>query len=49
MPLYEQECTKCTFKGLVRRPYDDTRPPPTCPQCGGVLKKLLSTFTIVMH
>ena len=42
MPLYEYECTKCGEKIEVIRSFSD--PPLTvCPNCGGVLVKLLSS------
>jgi putative FmdB family regulatory protein len=42
MPLYEYECTKCGEKIEVIRSFFD--PPLTvCPNCGGVLVKLLSS------
>jgi putative FmdB family regulatory protein len=42
MPLYEYECAKCGEKIEVIRSFAD--PPLTvCPNCGGALKKLLSS------
>ncbi len=42
MPLYEYECTKCGEKIEMIRRFSD--PPLTvCPNCGGVLVKLLSS------
>jgi putative FmdB family regulatory protein len=40
MPLYDFHCDACdkTFELLLKM----TAPTPTCPQCGGVMEKLLS-------
>ena len=42
MPLYEYECAKCSEKIEVIRSFSDP-PLVVCPNCGGELKKLLSS------
>ena len=42
MPLYEYECAKCGEKIEVIRSFSDP-PLVVCPNCGGELKKLLSS------
>lgn len=44
MPLYEYRCLQChhRFERLAR--WDE--PPPPCPLCGGVAKKLPSRFGV---
>ena len=40
MPIYELECPDCKLKMELLRPYNDTSE--TCPECGGIMKKLIS-------
>ena len=42
MPLYEYQCAKCGEKIEVIRSFSDP-PLVVCPNCGGELKKLLSS------
>lgn len=44
MPIYEYRCTKCgkTHQYLHRR-MNEAAPP--CPDCGGELKRLFSSFS----
>ncbi|HEY5190660.1 MAG TPA: FmdB family zinc ribbon protein [Candidatus Deferrimicrobium sp.] len=42
MPLYEYQCAKCAMKSEFIQNFSDPHET-TCPRCGGVLKKLLSS------
>jgi putative FmdB family regulatory protein len=45
MPLYEYQCLKCSTRSEVLQKFSD--PPPTvCSECGGELKKLISSPAI---
>jgi putative FmdB family regulatory protein len=45
MPLYEYQCVKCATRSEVLQKFSD--PPLTvCPECGGELKKLISSPAI---
>lgn len=41
MPIYEYECLSCQHKLEVMQKLND--PAPSCPECGGKVKKLIST------
>ena len=45
MPLYEYQCEACTNRFERIQKFSDP-PPETCPQCGGPVKKLLSSPAI---
>ena len=45
MPLYEYECQQCKERVEVIQRFSDA-PSTECPQCGGPLKKLLSSPAI---
>ena len=45
MPLYEYECTACAHRFERIQKYADP-PVATCPSCGGVVRKLLSSPAI---
>lgn len=40
MPIYEYQCTVCGERSERMQRWDE--PPPACPACGGVVKKLAS-------
>jgi putative FmdB family regulatory protein len=40
--IYEYKCTECGHKFEVTAKVND--PPPQCPECSGVVKRLLSRF-----
>jgi putative FmdB family regulatory protein len=45
MPLYEYECEPCGHRFEVIQRFSDA-PVQTCPSCGGVVRKLLSSPAI---
>ena len=45
MPLYEYQCDKCLHRFEVIQKFADP-PIDVCPQCGGAVKKLLSSPAI---
>jgi putative FmdB family regulatory protein len=45
MPLYEYQCDDCAHRFEVIQKFSDP-PVGTCPSCGGVVKKLLSSPAI---
>lgn len=45
MPLYEYECTKCGHRFEKIRKFSDP-PVETCPECGGPVRKLMSSPAI---
>ena len=42
MPLYEYQCLKCGKRTEVLQRFDEA-PPAACPECGGEMKKLISS------
>lgn len=42
MPLYEYQCESCSHRFEVIQKFSDA-PLDTCPKCGGVVRKLLSS------
>ncbi len=47
MPIYEYECLACGKTSEAMRRFSDA-PLDTCPECGGHLKKLISSSTFVL-
>ncbi len=45
MPLYEYQCDACSKRFELIRKFSDP-PVETCPTCGGIVKKLLSSPAI---
>jgi putative FmdB family regulatory protein len=45
MPLYEYQCDACAHRFEVIQKFSDS-PLDTCPKCGGVIRKLLSSPAI---
>ncbi len=45
MPLYEYQCDACSHRFEVIQKFSDA-PIETCPKCGGVVQKLLSSPAI---
>jgi putative FmdB family regulatory protein len=45
MPLYEYQCDACTHRFEVIQKFSDA-PVEVCPQCGGAVRKLLSSPAI---
>lgn len=47
MPIYEYKCTKCEKEQEFIQKFSDN-PVTTCPDCGGEMKKLISTNSFVL-
>jgi|COG998Drversion2_1049125.scaffolds.fasta_scaffold258501_1 putative FmdB family regulatory protein len=47
MPIYEYKCTKCEKEQEFIQKFSDD-PVTTCPDCGGEMKKLISTNSFVL-
>jgi putative FmdB family regulatory protein len=47
MPIYEYECLKCKKGQEIIQKFSDD-PVATCPDCGGEMKKLISTNSFVL-
>lgn len=47
MPIYELECPNCNLRLELLKSYNDTND--VCPQCGGAMKRLISTLATVNH
>ena len=41
MPMYEYRCSACNHKFELRQKFSDA-PASECPQCGGLVEKLIS-------
>lgn len=42
MPVYEYRCDACNHQFELRQKFSDA-PPDSCPNCGGVVRKMVST------
>ena len=47
MPIYEYKCTQCEKEQEFIQKFSDD-PITTCPECGGAMKKLISTNSFVL-
>lgn len=47
MPIYEYVCLKCKKEQEIMQKFSDN-PLSTCPECGGELKKLISSTSFVL-
>lgn len=47
MPIYEYKCTKCEKEQEFIQKFSDD-PVTTCPDCGGEMKKMISTNSFVL-
>ncbi len=44
MPIYEFQCPKCGKEFELMRSFSQAETPAICPKCGGVGKRLISSF-----
>lgn len=47
MPIYEYGCLKCKKEHEIMQKFSDD-PISTCPECGGEMKKLISSTSFVL-
>ncbi|MCL2760683.1 MAG: zinc ribbon domain-containing protein [Desulfuromonadales bacterium] len=47
MPLYEYKCNKCNRQFEIRQKFSDL-PVTICPECGGEVKKLISSAAFAL-
>lgn len=44
MPIYEYTCNSCDTKFELRRPFNQSDAPATCPKCNQSAERVLSKF-----
>ena len=47
MPVYEYQCTTCNDRFELRQKFSDA-PVTTCPECGGSVRKLISSTAFTL-
>jgi len=47
MPVYEYQCDACRHQFELRQKFSDA-PTETCPECGGAVKKLISSASFAL-
>jgi putative FmdB family regulatory protein len=47
MPIYEYECLQCRKNHEIMQKFSDA-PLSTCPDCGGLMRKLISNTSFVL-
>lgn len=46
MPIYEYECTRCSFRFELKQSFND-KPESTCPICEGSARRIFSPVPII--
>ena len=46
MPIYEYQCTDCSFQFELKRGFSENSPV-TCPKCGGDTRRIFSPVPII--